>query len=376
MKQITADLLNYLAAIKWTAAHDIKLGAKMVGDLVHFWYSSGHRREGLDWANQFLTLHQAPDTVRLRLLWTKASLSSELAEYDVTTTALEAHEQLALILEDHAALGGNQMQRGLLARARGQLEAAKSHLQAAIDMLEKSQTPDPNLLANYLNHLGGVYQMQQDLSTAKNLYQQSLDLKRQLGDSQGVAYALANLGTLAGSEGNPGLERALLEEALMVNKEIGDAFLRAWLLQTLGINALKMGQLEVTKHNYLEALTEFIRLGRRSSAIVLIYMTAELAYVYDDQRNTFLLMSAALHLWEQLGSAPRSEWLAHREKFVQESQLSKNTIDQLEQQGQRLSLPETLTVVQEAATQWRNQEASPLATLEIGRLEPPKKVRG
>ena len=136
-----------------------------------------------------------------------------------------------------------------------------------------------------------------------------------------------------------------------------------------------MGQLEVTKHNYLEALTEFIRLGRRSSAIVLIYMTAELAYVYDDQRNTFLLMSAALHLWEQLGSAPRSEWLAHREKFVQESQLSKNTIDQLEQQGQRLSLPETLTVVQEAATQWRNQEASPLATLEIGRLEPPKKVR-
>ena len=368
LKQITADLLNYFAAIQWTAAHDVKLGAKMVGDLVHFWYSSGHRREGLDWANQFLALYQAPDTVRLRLLWTKASLSSELAEYDATTTALEAHEQLALILQDHAALGGNQMQRGLLARARGQLETAKSHLQTAIGLLEQSQAPDPNRLANYLNHLGGIYQMQQDSSTAKNLYQQSLALKREIGDSQGVAYALANLGTLAGSEGNPELERALLEEALIVNKEIGDAFLRAWLLQTLGKNALKMGDLDVTKHNYLEAFTEFIRLERRSSAIVLIHMISELAYAYHDQNSTFLLLSAASHLWEQLGSAPRNEWAAYREKLVQESRLPEKLMNQLEQQGQRVSLLETLAIVQEAARQW-HKEALQLATKEIGVLE-------
>ena len=59
---------------------------------------------------------------------------------------------------------------------------------------------------------------------ARDLYAESLKIKRELGDRRGMAITLAALGRLVPSVGEPEAARALLRESLAVNLELGDAW--------------------------------------------------------------------------------------------------------------------------------------------------------
>ena len=71
-----------------------------------------------------------------------------------------------------------------------------------------------------LEGMGWLQQMQGDLERAKGVYEEMLNLSRELGDTGSVATALNSLGTLAVQQGNNERARALLKENLEVLQEL------------------------------------------------------------------------------------------------------------------------------------------------------------
>src|SRR5262249_7586492 len=77
------------------------------------------------------------------------------------------------------------------------------------------------VIAASLNDLGSVANLQEDYTTARSLYEESLAIRRALGDRLGVADSLRNLGSVASDQGDYAAARSLYEESLAIRRELG-----------------------------------------------------------------------------------------------------------------------------------------------------------
>jgi tetratricopeptide (TPR) repeat protein len=96
---------------------------------------------------------------------------------------------------------------------------------------------------------------------ANQLLEESLELRRQLGNKWGVGVSLGILGWIAMREGNWNRAIARLSESLEVRQEIGDLGGCAWCLERLAEVAQALGQADKAVHLFGagEALRESIR---------------------------------------------------------------------------------------------------------------------
>jgi tetratricopeptide (TPR) repeat protein len=90
-------------------------------------------------------------------------------------------------------------------------------------------------IAGLLNNLGNMAFAQGDYSAAWALYKESLALGREMGDKWGTAMSLYNLGNVAFAQGDYSAARELQAESLMLAREIGDKSDMAYALFVLGL---------------------------------------------------------------------------------------------------------------------------------------------
>jgi len=91
--------------------------------------------------------------------------------------------------------------------------------------------------AYVLNAAGALSNYQGDYPAAKALHEESLAIRRELGDRSGIAISLNLLGNAALNQGDCATARALLEEALAIHRELGDWYGIAVSLGNLGLVA-------------------------------------------------------------------------------------------------------------------------------------------
>ena len=65
-------------------------------------------------------------------------------------------------------------------------------------------------------------QHQGNYDKARQLYNESLDIDRKLGDQSGIAITIAQLGVLAGKQDNPALAEKNYQEALRIFEKLGE----------------------------------------------------------------------------------------------------------------------------------------------------------
>lgn len=115
--------------------------------------------------------------------------------------------------------------------ASGRLSEGSSRLSAALALAGTNEIsspapatlPDPALLASVMNAAGLMSGQQGDFVQAVYWTERSLDMRRQLGDRQGVANALNNLGEMARHTGEDyGKAERLLEESLCIQRDLGN----------------------------------------------------------------------------------------------------------------------------------------------------------
>ncbi len=348
-KRLELDHDNIRTGLSWAVDHDVNTGTLITGYLEHFWYTRGHHKEGLAWAQQFMTKYPETDLPKTRLLWTQISLSKELGQYDLTRASLEQYRETAEQLGLHRLFADYKKLLGFIERELGNLDLARQHIETALDLYTKMDSSYSVAVCHI--SLSEIESRQGNYAKAKEHAEESLRLKRELGDKQGVSYAIASLGTIAGQQGDYALERVMHQEALRLKRDLGDQQGIAVSVLALGLNALDQGRLESAVEYCGEALDIYVRLERRIGIIHCIHCFADITHQFKNLELALRLSAASIHLSYQLGGKPRSNWLSKQTQWREESGLSPAQLAQLEFDAEKLSLHDVVNSI----LIWRNQ---------------------
>jgi predicted ATPase len=106
---------------------------------------------------------------------------------------------------------------------RGYWREGREQLERALRQ-EGAEAPI-SLRSSALDGAGALARMQEDFEAARSYFEESLMLRKELGDKRKIAASLNNLGVLMREQGYNADASLYLEEALALNREIGN---RAW----------------------------------------------------------------------------------------------------------------------------------------------------
>jgi tetratricopeptide (TPR) repeat protein len=163
-----------------------------------------------------------------------ARLEAEHSNLRAVLQWAAAHEETELELRLAGVLGRFWYTHGHFREGRQWLAAA----------LAEGRPQSALLRAQALLAAGTLAQAQSDYGAAHLLLEESLVLWRDLGNHRGMANALANLGLIAADQGEAGRATALLEESLTLHWEVGDRYNIAEDLERLAAVASTMGQFD------------------------------------------------------------------------------------------------------------------------------------
>ncbi|MBI1880678.1 MAG: tetratricopeptide repeat protein [Chloroflexi bacterium] len=182
----------------------------------------------------------------------------------------------------------------------GQYDMAMEYIRAALDFTRYTDDQESAAVADLI--LGWIYQRLGDYALAEKHYRLTLEKRRLIGDRYGEATALSHLGWLAYDQQRwpDGLHYCL--EALDISQTIGDRENEAYALTGLGLNHEQLGNLEVARSNYEEALVIHHEIGAMTLAIFDQAGLARSALAHQDQETARKYINAVAE-WILAGNA-------------------------------------------------------------------------
>jgi predicted ATPase len=132
------------------------------------------------------------------------------------------------------------------------------------EILARTVFPPSADLATVLLAAGNMAYRQDDLDTARGYYQQSLDVRRAIGDEAAIAGLLGSLGNVAQSLGEWHEARALFEQALEISRKNGHKVWQGTSLICLGNVTRYLGDFETARVH----LEEGLALARQTHNVV------------------------------------------------------------------------------------------------------------
>jgi tetratricopeptide (TPR) repeat protein len=164
------------------------------------------------------------------------------------------------------------------------------------------QLGDQSGIASTLHELGRLSQAQGDLGEARRLYDESLQIKKQLGNQSGIAKTLHQLAMLAQAQGDLGEARRLYDESLQIASHLGDQSGIASSLHELGLLAQAQGDLGEARRLYDESLQISKQLGDQSGIAISLHELGRLAQAQGDNGEARRLYAESLQIKKQLGN--------------------------------------------------------------------------
>ena len=230
----------------------------------------------------------------LQRFWMTRGHLSEGVEW--CARVLGTTEAEAPTLERAKVLNG----AGLLAYHQIDYAAARARHEESLAI--RRQLGDRRGVAISLNNLGIVALDQGDLASARTMHEESLAIARELGNRNGIARSLGNLGMVASGKRDFTAARALFEESLAMMRELGDRGGLAIGLHSLGGVAFEQADFDAARAYYDESLTIFAELGNR---VRIAYSLEEMAAVFAAQGDSLRaarIWGAAQRLREEIAS--------------------------------------------------------------------------
>ena len=188
---------------------------------------------------------------------------------------------------------------GILAWKQGDYPAAHALYEQSLTM--RRELGDRKGVGAVLNNQGLLAYEQGDYAAARLLHEESLAIDRELGDRWGVAISLVHLGGLAMMQGDYSSARAMNEESLAILRELGDRGHIANALRNLGSLYSQEGDLPAARALYEESLVIGHELGDRSGiawARIGLGVTARYDEDYPAARE---LLEESLAIFRELG---------------------------------------------------------------------------
>ncbi len=206
---------------------------------------------------------------------------------------------LARVTEPTAARAKALNGAAVLARNQSDYAAARALAQESLAI--KRELGDLQGIASSLSNLGTLALSQGDYAAARPFYQESLDIERSLGNRQGITASLIGLGNVALEQGDYTAARALFQESLAIKRELGDKRGVATSLVGLGSVAFLQGDYESARALYAESLALRRNLGDKRGIATSLQHLGSVAIASGDLNQAARLLEESLILRRELG---------------------------------------------------------------------------
>ena len=188
---------------------------------------------------------------------------------------------------------------GNIAQERGQHDEAKELYEESLRIrreigYEYGIATSLNNLALVASHLGRY-------DEAEELHRQSLEMKREMGDRLGVANSLYNLGGVAYAQGRFDETARVNQESLEIMREIGDRGGIGVTLMALGIVAARQGRSEEAEELYRESLRIHREIGDRKCIAISLNNLGSVAQDHGRYEEARSLFQESLEIKREIG---------------------------------------------------------------------------
>ena len=241
--RMEADHDNLRAMYKWSMdAGEVELALRLVGALGYFWWRQAHYFEGQQWSAQALEVVEgASPAVRAGVYSTAGRvyfyLDDQIAGKHVLTEALALYRELGFRRETGWVLIHLMMPS---AGRQDEYEDAMDYFEEGLALLREAD--DKAGIAQAFTNRGEHSRLLGDLPSAREAYEESLRVAREIGDGLRESLLLINLGFIALRQNDPEGARAMLKDSLTLSLAIGHTAYTADKLSALAGAEAALGQ--------------------------------------------------------------------------------------------------------------------------------------
>jgi non-specific serine/threonine protein kinase len=173
--------------------------------------------------------------------------------------------------------------------------------QWAQKFLSMGQSVPASLRARAI-YLAGIFAFEQgENQEAVRLFEQALALQKEIGDKRSIAISLNGLGMVAKNQGDFASAQSYYEESLSIGRELGNRQICANLLNNLGNIAHAQGDRAQERALKEEALAIWRELGDKPAIATAIHNLGLLAQSEGDLAAAKLFYSESLTIWQEHG---------------------------------------------------------------------------
>jgi len=185
---------------------------------------------------------------------------------------------------------------------RGDTQTAAALLQESLDLYR--ELGDEEGIARAMAELGGVAIAELDLDRAAELYGECVPMFRSQGKLSRVAASTGNLGTIAHMRGDHATAVGYYREAIDASRAAGDEDGAAVNLHNLGRSEIALGNPDAALAALSESVAIARRLGYREVIAYCLGGFAEVAMGEGDPAGAAALLGASEELFAEIGATP------------------------------------------------------------------------
>ena len=297
---------NLRAALRWLLEGErLDAGLELCQALSGFWLSQGFLLEGEEWFERFLdrTGRRSSPAVAAGL-YSWGRLAEYAGDLDRALELIETSRSMSSTLDDLTVwsraccgLGDLVLHHGKYAEALELYESAAEAADSAGSVPEKAQA---------LLGLARVTGLMGDPQQSMSWLEQALTLERQLGDRWGVAYVLNEMGLQARRAGRLDQALTLLEECHVLWRQTGTRMGERSVVMNLALVMLELGLVQRAAELARNSLELSLEIGDTGStaSVRCIEIAAQALGGLGEVATAVRVIAAATERRSQLG-APR-----------------------------------------------------------------------
>lgn len=249
---------NLRAALTWLLEKgQVEMALEMVNVLYYFWFRRGYWQEGERWTAAAIALAGDQDSPSLcRALVYLAGFIAVQGRYSESAPYMARAYPMAYRLEDPRTLATTLWTYSQAVGNTAGAEKGTEAIEEALSILKDEEAWWAKTLTAYFYGIYGDLQREVGrYEEAASHYQKSLELMRQIGNVDMIAYPIGNLGRLALQDGRLDEAYQMIAESVAISRAIGNRVGMADWLYKLGEIALYRGDLVEAEACLQEALT-------------------------------------------------------------------------------------------------------------------------
>ena len=349
---LQAALDTLLSAARAGDANAAELGMQMSGDLWMYWHVRGKNVTAREVATSFLDAGSpAPATVgQAGALITVGLESWVLGRYE---QSLEEWSQAARIAEEIGAEREACIASTMQTLALLFLDPRRG-LERAEQSIERSRASRLTWVEAFAASFAGIlHAFLGEGDAARARYEEALELQRRIGDREGAGLSLGGLAQLASASGDTATALDLYRSALAAFEDVGDRAEEARILGEMAWAYLADSDVARARATFFDAVQAHQDVASvRGVGLSLIGLAA--AEVADERPGNAAQIAAAAEVYaQQEGIAmvygddnPGREYVERARAALSDAEVARTT-----EVGRRLSIPETLDLARSADTQ-------------------------